>query len=188
MQNRRQSSQRQSGFSLIELMVVMIILLAMMAIAIPNMIRGMAIYRLNSAATDVANLIQRTRYEAVRLNRTVACRANLGVLPQEIWIDLDNDNIRDADEPVVLLPSNITFGVAGAPGGASMGLGATQVPPGVISYNARGVIEFGATPPVVFMMTLGDPNDPNLGFKAITVTPVGRTRVWTANPGAGAWH
>lgn len=184
-----QSKNRpQSGFTLVELMVVVLIIGVVTVIALPNFLRAMRTYRLNGAATDVANIIQRTRYEAVRLNRTIPCVVNLGANPQEVFIDLDGDNVRDPGEAVVMLPANIQFGVAGAPDGTSLGLGATQAPPGgVIPYNARGTVEFGVNPPVVFMVTLGDPNRLDIGFKAVSVTPVGKTRVWSAQSG-GSWH
>ena len=135
MQNAMLNKTRQSGFSLIELMIVMVIILIVAGIAMPNIFRAMREYRLNNAGVEVSNLIQQARYQAVRLNRDVVARATCpGVLPVVAWVDLDNDGVLDVapldlngdgtpetSEGSVTLTDDIIFGPAGAPGPASMG-------------------------------------------------------------------
>ena len=56
------------GFSLIELIIVMVILLIIAAIAVPNIQRIVRNYRLESAGHGVAGLLQQARMQAVQNN------------------------------------------------------------------------------------------------------------------------
>ena len=67
---RLHGSPAQSGFSLLEMLVVVAILITVMAIAAPSLLRAINSYRLESTARGVSGLIQRTRFEAMRRNRT----------------------------------------------------------------------------------------------------------------------
>ncbi len=201
----------QSGFSLVELMIVMVIILIIAAIAIPNIGRALRDYRLSNAATDVSNLLQQARYTAVRLNRDVTARATCpGVLPVQVWIelnnppdgftpggvDLDGDGVAETQETLVVLPNEVVFAPAGAPGPASMGAfyAATATVPNCgigagagITYDSRGVVDYGpGNPPVVFFMTVGYNNAPQWGFRAITVIPSGKSKTWKGVQG-GQW-
>lgn len=208
MQNGRQSSNRQSGFSLIELMVVVVIILIVAGIAMPNIFRAMREYRLNNAGVEVANLIQQGRYQAVRLNRDVIVRFTCpGVLPVVAWVDLDNDGVLDAapldlngdgtpesSEGSATLTDEIVFAPAGAPGTASMGAAfAGAIAPNCgggagtgIRFNSRGVLDFAAGAAPVFFVPLGYNAQPQFGYRAVTVTPMGKTKVWKGTQG-GAW-
>lgn len=79
---KRQSKAR--GFSLVELMIVVAIILVVSAMALPSMARGITTIRLRGAATTIAGMIQKTRIEAVRANRIMVLRQttlNDGVTP-----------------------------------------------------------------------------------------------------------
>jgi prepilin-type N-terminal cleavage/methylation domain-containing protein len=64
----RRSRGARDGFSLIELLVVISILLVITATAIPNIMQTIAQVRLRSAANTVAGLLQQGRVRAVRDN------------------------------------------------------------------------------------------------------------------------
>lgn len=68
--NRLPRAHAEKGFSLLEMLVVVAILITVMAIAAPSLLRAINSYRLESNARAVSGLIQRTRFEAMRRNRT----------------------------------------------------------------------------------------------------------------------
>lgn len=191
------------GFSLIELVVALAIMLAIMAVSVPSFLRAIKTYRLGSTATDVANILQRARYEAIKQNATngiSCCPAPVGNTIAA-YIDLNNNGRMDPTEPRVLLPSDIRFvGAPPAPGPASMGpaYAAAGPPPGFIRFDARGALFPPPPPPAcvlfppgggpaVYVLYLGYPQDASYGYRAITVTPSGKTKVWRAQAG-GPWQ
>jgi hypothetical protein len=68
-----------------------------------------------------------------------------------------------------------------------MGLANLTNFPGAIAFNARGTVEFGGAPPAVFVIFLGFPGQADLGFRAVTITPLGKTQTWTATSGSN-WY
>lgn len=183
-------TNKASGFSLIELLVVMGVILVIGAIAIPNVLQSLRTYRLSSTATEVANLIQATRYEAIRANTNVSIRGQAVGNTFVIWIDRDGNLLQGATEPMAMLPSEIQFlPQASVPSIASMGPSYQNMQPaaGLITFNSRGTVSFGAGAPFVYGMFLGYPNAPTYGFRAVTLTPVGKTKVWAAGAG-GRWN
>jgi prepilin-type N-terminal cleavage/methylation domain-containing protein len=72
------------GFSLVELLIVLAIIMVVSAMALPSMARGITTIRLRGAASTIAGMIQKTRIEAVRSNRIMVLREatlNDGVTP-----------------------------------------------------------------------------------------------------------
>ncbi len=186
--HRKHSVSRASqarGFSLVELLIVTVVILVVLAIVTPGILRTMATYRLNSAAVNVANMLQRARYEAIKQNTIVRCRGNATT----VWVDLNNNGVPDSNEPQFVLPRDIQWVNPGGsvPDSASMNLGPTQQPTGVIAFDSRGAVNFGAAGPVVYAMYVGYPNNPDYGYKAISLQPLGRTKVWGAAAN-GRWH
>ena len=58
-------SSKQRGFSLVELVVVVAIIMLITAMAIPQARNMMRSYRLNAAAASVKSTVQSTRYQAI---------------------------------------------------------------------------------------------------------------------------
>ena len=65
------------GFSLIELLVASAIILVVAAIATPSIVRSIRAYRVGSVGIEVSNILQRTRYEAIRRNIRTTCRGQV---------------------------------------------------------------------------------------------------------------
>jgi type IV fimbrial biogenesis protein FimT len=61
----------KAGFSLMELMVVIMLIAIMAAIAVPNMGAWLANHRLSSSARDIYSMMQLARMRAVRDNADV---------------------------------------------------------------------------------------------------------------------
>ncbi len=178
---------------MVETLIVAAIVLVLTAVAIPILHRGLQAYKLSAAATNVANIIQRTRYEAIRQNTTISCRYQPLGSTGVIWIDLNNNLTLDATEPQVLLPPEAQTLPAGiAPGLSSMGAAYLNavVPSGSITFDSRGTVNFGGVGgvPVVYVVYLGSAALANTnGYKAITVAPTGKIKVWTASA-YGSWY
>lgn len=182
------SPRKPRGFSLTELTAATAIILVVTAIALPYLNTAWAGYRLSSAASDVANLLNRTRYEAVKRNQVIVCRGRQSGNTSVAWIDLNNDGNVDPTEPQLVLAGPVQFVPDGvAPSPASTGYPNAQVPPGAVAFDYRGAAFYGTGAPTVYIVYLGYPNQPRYGYRAITLIPAGKTKVWSANAG-GSWH
>jgi prepilin-type N-terminal cleavage/methylation domain-containing protein len=176
------------GFSLIELLVVSAIILVVAAVATPTIMRSLGTYRLGGSASDVATIVQRTRYEAVKRNTSVTCRGRQVNGLWNVWIDSDNDSNIDANESVILLPRGTNF-LAGSnvPSPSSMGYGTVREITGTVTFDARGMVNFGGATPAVLVMYIGNAQQPANGYRAVTLLPNGRTKIWKAVQG-GTWY
>jgi len=187
-------ARKSQGFTIVETIVAVGIILVVAAIAAPQVTRAVRTYRLNGATTDVANMIQRGRYEAIRRNvntRVRAIQGGGGGGQWQIWVDNDNDAAVDANEPFIFLPPDMDFLDQGqVPAVQSMGYPNVQQPANnAISFDPRGTVDFGpGGAPAVVVVFLGVPNDPGYGFRAIALTPSGKTRVWRASSQSSRWE
>ena len=69
--------QREKGFTLIESMVVVAIVLILSAIAVPNLITAIAGYGLKAAASDFSSMMRLARSKAIKERRSVAIEIEL---------------------------------------------------------------------------------------------------------------
>ncbi len=181
---------RARGFSLIETMVVATMAVVMTAIAVPIVHQGLRTYRLSASCTNVANLIERTRYEAIKKNTTVSLRTTTQAGSSVVYIDLNNNSTWDATEPVVVLPQDTPLLANGvAPGPSSMGAGyANAQVPTAITFDSRGTVSFGGGAATVYVLYMGrTSNAATDGYKAVTITPIGRTKIWSTR-GSSYWY
>jgi prepilin-type N-terminal cleavage/methylation domain-containing protein len=198
---------RQLGFSLVELLFVVAIVLIVAAIAIPAVKRTVAAYQLSSSGTAVASMLESARLTAVKTNQPYYAVYNSGGCLNNVVCAVpaagspnppDGSNYTSAD-PTVAISGSVSFQdittVANAPDHTQLDtyLGGNSVQKefgGPIGFNARGL---------PCMATLATPfnckqNDPNIGgipafewfmqssmtqgWVAITVSPAGRIRSW----------
>ena len=161
------SPKRCGGFSLLELLITLVVMMVVTVAAFPTITKNLQVIRLRSSAEDFASLLQRDRIQAVKNNRYYTVYFSNG--STQSCIDLNWNQACDAGEPVIALSSNVSFVTDGS--GPSMdmiacgsvgnvtctggftGLNYTQQVATVLpSYNSRGLPCVGnpTTPPPVW--------------------------------------
>ena len=69
---------KTEGFTLVELMVVIVILAVLAVIGIPNLISWLPKYRSGSAAREILTVVQQARFRAVKENANVVVSFDRG--------------------------------------------------------------------------------------------------------------
>ena len=160
MKSGKNSKLSAGGFSLVELLVVIAVILIVAAVATPNVVTALRTQRLRGTATDYASLLQRTRIRAVEDNRFYGQRVgndpnnpNAVIAYVDMYPQLGNGtsgqaayNLGPPSDPLISFASDVvqvpaagvanTAALAGQvlPAGAPIGL--TDAPP---FFSARGL-------------------------------------------------
>jgi prepilin-type N-terminal cleavage/methylation domain-containing protein len=197
--------KRHSGFSLIELLVVVAIIMVVAAMATPSVMDAVNGIRLRGSANDVAGLLQQCRQAAVKNNRYYTIKPATVTGAQGAYVDLNYnnsyDNVAPAPEPLIQFASNVSVVSAGAPNTANLinqcCTTFTPQPASVLpSFNSRGLpcVGLANPPPANSLCNIRDAGGNTVGFvyflnqarpfgavgwAAVSVTPAGRIRVWT---------
>jgi prepilin-type N-terminal cleavage/methylation domain-containing protein len=186
------------GFSLIELVMATAVMLVLSAMAMPKITRAMHLYQLNFAASQVADVVKFTRFEAIRKNIGVNCRTIPQGTSYAVWTDNNNDGIPDSPERQFIMTSTPTFLPASAVASAgslasSLGVttlttlsasGSTQT----ILFDQRGAVNFGPNPVTVYVYYIGISVDTSPEFRAVVVFPSGATQIWVGDPSTSTWR
>jgi Tfp pilus assembly protein FimT len=190
---------RQSGHSLVELLIVVMLIMVLGAFAIPNIATTIANLKLRGSASDFAGLVQQARITAVRKNTTYTVLFNLPS-GKGAYIDtggstagsLPNGSF-DSGEPMIQFGGNANQvaapgGASGAPtnldaSGGPLGWTATS---GNISFNSRGLpCNSGVTPcgtNVNYILYFKDTRSfGKNGWAAVSITAAARVKVWWWN-------
>jgi prepilin-type N-terminal cleavage/methylation domain-containing protein len=195
------SSRRDlpKGFSLVELLLSLAVLLVLTAVAIPVVVRSLQSYQLNSVASQFAGMLKFTKFEAIRQNTRVGCQIVRQGSNWFVWVDSNGNGIADGAEPQMVITGSLTLlpeasVPSPAPIIASLGPGSSSflyvVWSGVtasVIYDQRGVLYYPGGVTEAYAYYLGNPNDPSFGFRAIIVLPSGAVQVWTSSS-AGDWQ
>lgn len=185
---------------MVELVVVLAIILVITGVALPSFLRAYRSYQLNDAATQLANEIKFTRYEAIRLNTATTINSLVrpggtggcpAVATRCIWTDSNGDLAMQATERQIRFTGNIDVVTAGTPPGtgnlaASVGAGAltpVSITTGSVPFDQRGAM----TAAVVDVLYVGNQAFPNLGYRAVIVLPSGSVQIWSCPDSSGNW-
>ena len=187
----------RNGFSLVELVLSLAVLLVITTMAVPVVVRSLQSYQLNSTASQLAGMLKFAKFDAIRQNTTVSCQIKWNASGSNwvVWVDSNGNGIADGAEPQMIVGGSITLLPAGsvpnpAPITATLGPGFSTYSWVVlsgsntsVSYDQRGVINAQA----VYALYIGNANDPNSGYRAIITMPSGAVQVWTSSS-AGNWQ
>src|SRR5258708_616761 len=200
------TQKKGRGFSLIELLIVVAIIMILAAISVPRLLNTVSDINLRYAATNISGLLQSARMQAVQKNTFYTVQPT--ALPTGgtgYYVHLHGGTYVSGD-PVLPLGSQTTAYIglgSGAPnestfasGSSSSGL--TFVPnsgAGAPSFNARGlpfvgVIATGACPLVPgqgFVIFLSKSSAMgNVSWASVAITPSGHIQIWTSD-NTGNW-
>jgi type IV fimbrial biogenesis protein FimT len=188
---------RSRGFSIVELVVSLSVMLILTAIAIPSLMRSLRAYQLNDAATRLSAMLKFARFEAVRRNTQVNFLMQASGTGYLVGTDSNGNNVLDPTEKQELIAGFATLlpsGVAPTPTAITAALGGAPLNPvysgstATVTFDARGAIRVGGTvSPNIFVFYIGSTIDPDPGYRAVILLPAGTTQIWSA-PSAGPWQ
>ena len=178
----------ERGFSLLEMLAVVTILMILGAMATPSLLQAIRRYRLESSTRQIADILKRTRYEAMRRNQRIATayRAPAGARGAELGIDFNMNGTLNVGEPRVQMPANLqiyqwTFGPywVSSPDYTNTMLGTTISfgPDGTALQQVAGTWQLASNIPSVYLYTAPDWGD----YYVVTVTPAGNVKSWKYN-------
>jgi Tfp pilus assembly protein FimT len=188
----RTQDNKQTGFSLLEVLIVMGLIVAMTAAVIPNINSSIQNYRLYASAQEIASQAQSARLRAVRGN--AMCTFLMNASGRRFGIDVDGDGDLSSSADVVLgLNRNVSFSDLSTPpitnastlsNGTKTGIGFTPrgtltaiASSGLPDYNPASLAASG------YAIYLSNTQS---HFAAVTVSPLGRVRTWTSTSANGA--
>jgi prepilin-type N-terminal cleavage/methylation domain-containing protein len=180
---------RELGYSLVEMVMTLAIGLILVSVALPMLVAAIQGYRLNSIAQQTADLIDLTRYTAIRRNATVSLHKRVQNGNTVLYIDLKGNGTLDASDPMVVLPNDMQLanGQSLTPGPASTGVPNAQDFTDTIQFDYRGTVNYPPGSAIrPYFLALGYTIQTQYGFRAITVIAMGQTKIWKA-PVGGAW-
>jgi prepilin-type N-terminal cleavage/methylation domain-containing protein len=154
MQKILRSEKRGSkGFSLVELLVVVAIIMVISAMALPNFLTGVRNMRMRSTGTQIAGLFEQARSQGIQLNANAGLQVRNYVDAggrTNFYVDISGDNSYTATEPLVVLPTGYTV-PANPPAGMNLKFPGNLAPSVLgaetegtaagtrLAFNARGL-------------------------------------------------
>lgn len=188
----------RNGFSLLELVLSLGVLMVISTIAVPVIVRSLQTYQLNSSASQLAGMMKFTKFDAIRQNTPVSCQivqqTNSSWL---VWVDSNGNGVADQAEPQMYIggvftllpnssvPSPTQILSSFGPGYAGSNYTWTVISGSnaTVTYDQRGVIDSYT----LSVLYLGSATDPRSGYRAVVALPSGDVQVWSSSS-AGDWH
>lgn len=93
IRGKQRTAPEISGFTLVEMLIVIAVILILSAVAIPAYISWLPRYRLNSAADDLLSVLQQAKLRAIKENANVV-------------VDFDPDNNGEPDGRFIVFVDN----------------------------------------------------------------------------------
>lgn len=187
-----------AGFSMLELVMSICVMLILTALAIPSLTRSLRSYQLNSAAASVSDMLKFTRFEAVRRNTQINFLMQANGPGWLVGTDSNNNGVLDPKEKQQMIagyPTLLPAGTAPAPTAIKAALGGAALTTlsganGTVTFDARGAVRQAINGPLAvnpYVFYVGNANDPDSGYRAVILLPSGSTQTWTA-PSGGPWR
>src|ERR1700675_3615754 len=91
----------RNGFSLVELVLSLAVLLVITTLAIPVVVRSLQVYQLNSIASQLAGMLKFAKFDAIRQNTPVSCQIQWKSSGANwlVWVDSNGNTLPDGAEP-----------------------------------------------------------------------------------------
>jgi prepilin-type N-terminal cleavage/methylation domain-containing protein len=200
------TQKRGRGFSLIELLIVVAMIMILAAISVPRVLKTISDINLRYAATNISGLLQSARMQSVRKNTFYTLLpTTLSTGGTGYYVHFQGGTYVVGD-PLLPLGSQITAYTglgSGAPneatftsGTSSNGLSfAPNAGTDNPSFNARGLPCIGVpatgscpfVPGLGFVMFLSKSSAlGNVSWASIAITPSGHIQIWTSDS-SGNW-
>jgi len=185
---------------MVELLVVVAIVMVVSGLAIPQIMTTLRTYQVTSSASQVADAIKFSRFEAIRRNTNMSFLASWSGVRWGVGVDSNGDGILQPSERQYEITGNVTLlTAAGVPTSVNLP-GALNVPAvtvisgstatKAIAFDPRGAINFATSAggvATVFVLYVGPTSLSTQDYRAVVVMPSGLTQVWAGNA-SNAWH
>jgi len=174
----RKKRGRNSGFTLIELIIAIGMISILSAIAIPSAMKWLPNYRLKAAARDLYSNMQKAKVEAVKRNTDVLIIFTSGTYASaggigsyQVFVDdSPKDSVFNAGEQVlaqVNMPKNVSLYNNNFPGNTA-------------GYNSRGL-------PCTALGSVYFQNN-HLRYYRVSLSTAGNVKITTNNDGGTTWN
>ena len=135
--------KRNTGFTLVEMIIVIALIAILSAIAVPNIVVWRQNSQLSSAIQNVYSNFQKAKIEAVK--RKTYCTVTFGVDSYVIYVDSDKDLVQDPGEEVIASISLSDYGNVSFDTSEGGGDGLTfSNPTNGIAFSATGLVKNSA--------------------------------------------